>query len=250
MPVYQLPQARELGEGKHWADLTPFSRRNHLAVALIRPKAAAEGFLFLTTVAGVVKRVRLDDLPELSSESFTVINVPEDDALGWAALTRGDDEVLLATASGQLIRFKETDVRPMGLPAGWRFRALSWPTTQMDLVAMDVVGSEYMGLVHHRQRIGQGHVDGPVSRAGPPRPGCDQPAPAGRRLRKLLALLLGEENTQIIITTAIGVTKKLRLKETYAGSRSIKPRSALNVGVRNRVIGAVRFTERPDMIVR
>jgi DNA gyrase/topoisomerase IV subunit A len=64
LPVYQLPQARELGQGTHWADLTGLTRRDHVAAALALPAdavtgAEAAGYLFLTTVAGVVKRVRL-----------------------------------------------------------------------------------------------------------------------------------------------------------------------------------------------
>ena len=61
-----------------------------------------EGFLFLTTLAGVVKRVRLEDLPGVTTEPFTVINVAEDDALGWARVTTGTQEVLLATSSGKM----------------------------------------------------------------------------------------------------------------------------------------------------
>ena len=64
---------------------------------------------------------------------------------------------------------------------------------------------------------------------------------------EVAATVVGDENTLIIITTAIGTTKKLKLKENYTGSRQIKPRTVLSVGVRNRVIGAVRVTSRPDM---
>ncbi len=246
MPVYQLPQARDLGDGKHWADMTPFSRRNHLAVALVRPKTAEEGYLFLTTVAGVVKRVRLEDLPDLSSEAFSVINISDDDALGWAALTSGDDEILLSTATGQLIRFAESEVRPMGLPAGGVLGIKL--TDELDgLVSMDVVADNTwvwsitdnglakataMAEYPLKKRYGQGVIN------------VRLPEDAAEVVR----VLAGQEDTQIIITTAIGVTKKIRLKDTYQGSRSIKPRAVLNVGVRNRVLGAVRFTERPDMI--
>jgi len=246
MPVYQLPQARELGEGTHWADMTPFTRRNHLAVALVRPKDSEEGYLFLTTVGGTVKRVRMEDLPKISSEAFTVMNVSDDDALGWAAFTRGDEEILLSTASGQLIRFKESDVRPMGLPAAG-VAGIKLTDETDGLVGMDTVGIKTWvwsitddGLAKATElsqyplqgRYGQGVINLRL--------------PDGSS--EVVSVIVGEENTHIIITTAIGVTKKLRLKETYQGSRSIKPRSVLNVGVRNRVIGAVRFTERPDMI--
>ena len=53
----------------------------------------------------------------MTTEPFTVINVADGDALGWARLTTGEQEILLATSSGQAIRFSEDSVRPMGLPA-------------------------------------------------------------------------------------------------------------------------------------
>ncbi len=246
MPVYQLPQSREMGVGTHWADLTPFSRRDHLAAAMIRPKETTDGYLFLTTVGGIVKRVRLDDLPGISSETFSVINISDDDSLGWANLTKGEDEVLLATMFGQAIRFKETDVRPMGLSAGG-VMGIKLADETDGIVAMDIVGkASYLWSI----------TDNGLAKATP----MDQYPVQGRYGQGVINLRLpqessevgsvvvGDENTNIIITTATGNIKKLLLKETYTGSRSIKPRSVLSVGLRNRVIGAVRFTARPEII--
>jgi DNA gyrase subunit A len=191
--------------------------------------------------------VRLEDLPVISSEAFMVINVADDDALGWAKFTRGEDEILLATAAGQVIRFNENDVRPMGLPAGG-VSGIKLADETDGLVAMDIVGSNSWiwsitdnGLAKATEmdqypvqgRYGQGVINVRLPEES----------------SEVVSVIAGDEDTHIIITTAIGVTKKLRLKETYQGSRSIKPRSVLTVGKRNRVIGAVRFVERPDMIV-
>jgi len=65
---------------------------------------------------------------------------------------------------------------------------------------------------------------------------------------EIASTVVGDENTHIIITTAVGTTKKIRLKDSYIGSRSVKPRTVLSVGARNRVIGAVRVTARPDLV--
>jgi DNA gyrase/topoisomerase IV subunit A len=64
---------------------------------------------------------------------------------------------------------------------------------------------------------------------------------------EVVAAVIGEESTQILITTAIGSTKKLKLKETYIGSRSVKPRPLMTVGQRNRITGALRLISRPDV---
>jgi DNA gyrase subunit A len=43
--------------------------------------------------------------------------INDGDVLGWVALTDGSKEILLATSLGMAIRFKEDDIRPMGLVA-------------------------------------------------------------------------------------------------------------------------------------
>lgn len=112
-----------------------------MAAALVLPGDGRprEGFIFLTTLAGIVKRVRLEDLPGVTTEPFTIINVADDDALGWARATTGAQEVLLATSSGQAIRFSEDSVRPMGLPAsgvmGIKLDSETDGVVGMDLVA-------------------------------------------------------------------------------------------------------------------
>src|SRR5690606_3605043 len=98
VPVHRIPESDEIGKGDSWANLTPLGRTDHLAAAFVLPAdVSRDGYLFLTTLAGVVKRVRLEDLPGVTTEPFIVINVAEDDSLGWARLTEGGREVLLTT---------------------------------------------------------------------------------------------------------------------------------------------------------
>jgi len=126
-PIHQLPEgAAWEGVGTHYADLTPLTRRDTVVAALalsVPPPegdglSQSKGYLFLATRQGVVKRVSLADLPGVSSEPFVVIGVERGDTLGWAVLTTGKDHVLLVAAAGRAIRFKEGEVRPMGLSAG------------------------------------------------------------------------------------------------------------------------------------
>ena len=130
-PIHQLPDGLAWkGTGTHYADLTPLTRRDTVVAALALPPSPpltppiggegreGRGYLFLATRQGIVKRAALADLPGVSSERFVVIGVEEEDTLGWAAVTTGEDQVLLVTASGRAIRFREEEVRPMGLAAG------------------------------------------------------------------------------------------------------------------------------------
>jgi DNA gyrase subunit A len=244
LPVYQLPQAREMGDGSHFAELTGFSRRDHLAAALIRP-SNRNGYLFLTTMTGVVKRVRLEDLPGITGDPFAVINVAKEDSLGWAVLTTGEDEVVLSTAAGQLIRFSEDTVRPMGLPAGG-VMGIKLANDVDGVIGMDVVVPESFvwsitdnGLAKatpmteypSKGRYGQGVVNVKLPKDA----------------TEVVSVVITSERTELLVKTAIGSTKKVRVSNTTIGSRAIKPRSVVTVGDRNRITGAVKMMDRPDV---
>lgn len=244
LPVYQLPQAREMGKGTHWAELTGFTRRDYVASALVRPPAT-QGYLFLTTITSVVKRIRLEDLPGITGDPFVVMNVDEEDALGWARLTNGQDQVILATGAGQVIRFEESKVRPMGLPAGG-VMGLKLAGEEDGVVAMDVVQNNgyiwsitdnglakatEIGAYPVQGRYGQGVVNVRL--------------PQGAS--EVVSAVICQEKATIIVTTAIGSIKKVKLSKTRIGSRSIKPQMVISPGPRNRIMGVVQVAHRPTI---
>jgi DNA gyrase subunit A len=244
LPVYQLPQATQMGDGTHWADLTGFSRRDHLAAAQVLP-AGTNGFLVMGTMAGIVKRIRMEDLPGITTDPFLVINVADDDALGWVRLTDGEQEVVLATANGQVIRFTEEQVRPMGLPAGGVMGIK---------LAHEADGVVAMGIVEEDAFIWSITDNGlakATSLAEYPSQGRHGQGVRNLKLAKgaaeVVATVICKSETELLITTAIGSTKKMRIKDGIIGSRSITPRAVITVGERNRITGALRITERPDV---
>jgi DNA gyrase subunit A len=66
----------------------------------------------------MIKKSLISELPGPSSQSFVLVRVNEGDRLISVGLTDNKTkEILLVTAQGMAIRFKEDDVRPMGLVA-------------------------------------------------------------------------------------------------------------------------------------
>ncbi|MCB0122818.1 MAG: hypothetical protein KDE58_11275, partial [Caldilineaceae bacterium] len=116
--IHELPQN---GSPKHVADLSEFTRRDMITAALSIPRISADqaqGYLFLATALGEVKRVAVADVVSNNNAEFPVMAVDPKDRLGWVFPTPGEQDVMLVTAEGQSIRFHEEDVRSMGLPAG------------------------------------------------------------------------------------------------------------------------------------
>lgn len=244
LPVYQLPQAQALGQGTHWADLTGFTRRQHVAAAVVRP-ANFQGYLCLASLGGVVKRVRVEDLPGITGSPFVVMNVPEDDALGWAKFSSGQKQIVLFTAAGQVIRFAEEEVRPMGLPAGG-VMGIKLSGVTDGVVTMELAKEEgFLWSI----------TDNGLAKATPmeayPIQGRYGQGVINLRLPKgateVVAGAIGEATALIFTTTTGGTVKKLVLGKTVTGNRPIKPRPVVQVSERNRVTGAVLMRLRPSV---
>jgi len=76
-----------------------------------------EGYLFMTTTHGVVKKTSLSDYSNIRNSGLIAINLDEGDELRWIHLSSGEDDIIISTAFGQAIRFSEKDARPMGRSA-------------------------------------------------------------------------------------------------------------------------------------
>jgi len=116
VPVHQLPQQQDFEQGSYFASIAPLEAEQKVVAAVSGLPGAIEGYLFLTSRGGMVKRIAVTDLPGLSAKPFRVMGLT-DDTLDWVSWTRGGEEIVLITAEGKGIRFSEEEVRPMGLPA-------------------------------------------------------------------------------------------------------------------------------------
>ena len=79
----------------------------------------AQGYLFLVTEQGMVKRVALADFVAAAPRDPVVMNVDEKDRLRWVVHTQGEQEVILVIGQRAVdsLSVKKT-VRSMGLAAG------------------------------------------------------------------------------------------------------------------------------------
>ena len=115
--VQQLPQINDVGEGISVSDISALTGDENIIAGICLPNIDT-GYIFFATAKDQVKRIKIEDLPGMSSKLFSVMNVDDNDKLVAALLTDGEQSVMLSTRAGQTIRFDEDDVRPMGLNAG------------------------------------------------------------------------------------------------------------------------------------
>ena len=74
-------------------------------------------YLFFVTLNGLVKKTPIDEFKNIRQSGKIAINLRDGDQLVAVKLTTDHDEILVAASNGKLIRFKESDVRPMGRTA-------------------------------------------------------------------------------------------------------------------------------------
>ncbi len=118
--VHSLPEVERAEDGGHFSKLSPLKAKETVSAMFALPrkeKITGEWFVFVGTRGGMVKKSSLEELPGVSSQTFQLVKTKGDDKALWIELTNGSNEIFIATANGQCIRFSEEDVRPMGLVA-------------------------------------------------------------------------------------------------------------------------------------
>jgi len=123
--LHTLP---EIGANGHLHDgipyfkASPLTEEDKLAAVFSMPAKRSEfppeTCVITVTRYGMVKKSLITEMPGPSAQTFVLARVNEGDRLGWVGLTDGKKkDILLVTSLGMAIRFKEDDVRPMGLIA-------------------------------------------------------------------------------------------------------------------------------------
>jgi DNA gyrase subunit A len=119
--AHLIPEAGKMSQGIAFFKVSPLSDTDTLAAVFSLPankSSLGEEICVLTaTRFGMIKKSLVTELPGPSSQTFALVKVNEGDKLNTVAITDGKKEILLVTAMGMAIRFKEDDVRPMGLVA-------------------------------------------------------------------------------------------------------------------------------------
>jgi DNA gyrase subunit A len=117
-----IPEAEKLSEGSMYYKVSPLTETDSLGAVFALPARKTdlpeEACVMTTTRFGMIKKSLISELPGPSSQTFILVKINEGDRLVSVSLTDGKKkDILLATAQGMAIRFKEDDVRPMGLVA-------------------------------------------------------------------------------------------------------------------------------------
>jgi len=117
--MYELPEGRRATKGKSIMNYLQLASDEMVTSILpvLKSKQDSE-YLFLITKKGVGKKVSFESFKDVRRSGLIAIKLAPGDELYASRVLGKSDEVMVATAKGQSIRFKASDVREMGRTAG------------------------------------------------------------------------------------------------------------------------------------
>jgi len=118
LKAYEVPAAGLNAKGVAAVNLLQLQPEEKITAIIKHEKDAGEdGYLFMCTVKGTVKKTPVKDYANVRTNGLIAINLDDGDELRWIQKTSGGHDIVISTSAGQAIRFNEQDARPMGRAA-------------------------------------------------------------------------------------------------------------------------------------
>jgi DNA gyrase subunit A len=112
--VHELPQASRAARGKPIVNLLSLEPGERVSAFLTVREFQEGRYIVFATKNGLIKKTELMAYANPRSSGIRAIGLEERDEVIGVRLTDGNQEIILSTADGQSIRFKEEQVRPTG----------------------------------------------------------------------------------------------------------------------------------------
>lgn len=141
LKAYEVPAASLAAKGVAAVNLLQLQPEEKITsiINLAKDVNVDEGYLFMATTKGTVKKTPIADYANIRTNGLIAINLSDGDELRWIKQTTGKNDVIISTSAGQAVRFNEEECRPMGRAArgvrGVRLRP------DDSVVGMDIVTS-------------------------------------------------------------------------------------------------------------
>ncbi|MGN1050972.1 MAG: DNA gyrase subunit A [Acutalibacteraceae bacterium] len=114
---YEIPEGSRQSKGTNIVNILPLEAEEKVT-AMIKVKDFEEDkYLVMVTEKGIIKRIALKEYDTRRKGGLIALDLNPGDTLSFVKMTSSKDNVIVSTKKGMAIRFRETDVRPMGRQA-------------------------------------------------------------------------------------------------------------------------------------
>jgi DNA gyrase subunit A len=115
--VYELPEASAIARGKSINQILTMSSNEQITAMLPVTKFEENQQILMVTKQGTIKKTELSAFSNIRAGGLRAVTLEDGDSLVSVKITNGKNEIVIATANGQAVRFDEDDVRSMGRTA-------------------------------------------------------------------------------------------------------------------------------------
>ena len=111
---YELPEFSRQSKGVPIVNILPLEKNEYVnAIIPVEKDDICNNLMFFTR-NGLVKRTEISEFDSIRKNGKIAITLKDGDELTSVKKTTGDDEVIMASNSGRMVRFNENEVRVMG----------------------------------------------------------------------------------------------------------------------------------------
>ena len=224
LKVYQLPQASRGSRGRPIVNILPLNENERITAIL--PVAAYEEdkFVVMATAGGIVKKIALTEFSRPRSSGIIALNLRDEDELIGVDITDGNNEIMLFSSQGRVVRFSESAVRAMGrLATGVRGIKLALTNDLND----DETAVEI-------EEVSDDNAEETLD----------------LNIDKVVSLVIPKNDGEILTATQNGYGKRTKLEEYPTKSRNTKGVISIKVSERNgKVVAATQVVDTDQIML-
>ncbi|NQY87694.1 MAG: DNA topoisomerase (ATP-hydrolyzing) subunit A [Colwellia sp.] len=216
LKVYQLPLASRTARGRPIVNILPLENDERITAILPVREYEDDKYIIMATASGTVKKTALTAYKNQRANGIIALNLRDDDTLIGVDITDGNNDIMLFSDAGKVVRFNEK-VRD----------------SETGEIKVDPETGEQRWALKPIGRTGTGvrgiKLDG------------DQ---------KVVSLIVPKNDGPVLTITENGYGKRTDLSEYPAKSRATKGVVSIKVSERNgKVVGAVQVDELDEIMV-
>lgn len=241
--AYRIPEAGRTAKGTNIVNLIAIEPDERIETILTVKDDVREGFLFMGTKQGLVKKTPLEEFKNLRKNGLIAINLREGDELLKVKITRGDADIIMVTQNGYAIKFNEKSVRPMGRTAAG-VRAINLKDDDI-AVCMDIAvpGEEVLVISENgfgkrtpieqykiQQRNGVGLITYKIS----------------EKTGKLAGATICKPNDELMLINSSGVAIRINVSDISVTSRSAMGVTLMRTNEDEKVVAITKISADVD----
>jgi len=255
LKVWEVPAGSRTSRGKPIINMFPLEPNEKITTILPIKGYVENQYVFMATRFGVVKKSRLSDFSNPRKAGIIAVDLDEGDILVGAAITHGNEDVMLFSDAGKAVRFDENDVRPMGrtargvrgmnLAQGQEVIAMLVAPNEAEAEMLAQAGTLPSVLTATENGYGKRTSLSEYTRHGRGTKGMIA-IQTTERNGKLVAASLVTEVDQIMLITTGGILVRTRVSEIREMGRSTQGVTLINVDSGTVLSGLQRIAESED----